>query len=243
MPNGGLLSISAEQMATKKSHEIIQNADNDLGEQCICIYIKDDGVGMSKEVLDRAIEPFYTTSKTSGTGLGMSMVYGFIKQSSGELVIHSKPEKGTTIYLQFPLYKNLSLEKSKPEKVIELPHAEATILIVDDQPTVRQFAARCLERPGINILQAQDAEEARKLLNLHKDIDLLFTDVLMPGDMNGHELADWANKKYPRLKILVTTAMENRPNSNQPARNHDFQLLAKPYNKNELTKFISKSLE
>ena len=243
MPNGGLLSINAEKMATKRSQEIIRNADNNLGKQCICIHIKDDGVGMSKDVLDRAIEPFYTTSKTSGTGLGMSMVYGFIKQSSGELVIHSKPEKGTTIYLQFPLYKNLSLEKPKPEKVIEPLHTKATILIVEDQSIVRQFAARCLDQPGINILQAQDAEEARKLLSLHKDIDLLFTDVLMPGDMNGHELAGWANKKYPNLKILITTAMENRPSSDQPARNHDFQLLAKPYNKNELTESISRSLE
>jgi signal transduction histidine kinase/DNA-binding response OmpR family regulator len=243
MPNGGLLSISAVQMTTKRSQEIIRNADNDLGEQCICIYIKDDGIGMSKEVLDRIIEPFFTTSKTSGTGLGMSMVYGFIKQSSGELVIHSKPAKGTTIYLQFPLYKNLSLEKQKPEKVIELPQTEATILIVEDQSSVRQFAVRCLKKSGINILQAQDAEEARELLNLHKNIDLLFTDVLMPGDMNGHELAGWANNKYPDLKILITTAMENRPSSNQPARNHEFQLLAKPYNKNELTKSISQSLE
>ena len=243
MPNGGLLSISAEQMTTKRSQEIIRNADNDLGEQCICIYIKDDGVGMSKEVLDRIIEPFFTTSKTSGTGLGMSMVYGFIKQSSGELVIHSKPAKGTTIYLQFPLYKNLSLEKQKPERVIELPQTEATILIVEDQSSVRQFAVRCLKKPGINILQAQDAEEARELLNLHKNIDLLFTDVLMPGDMNGHELAGWANNKYPDMKILITTAMENRPSGNQPARNHEFQLLTKPYNKNELTKSISLSLE
>ncbi|VAW52134.1 Sensory box histidine kinase/response regulator [hydrothermal vent metagenome] len=243
MPNGGTLSVCAEQMATQRTQEIIRNADNNLGEQCICIYIKDDGVGMSKEILDRVIEPFYTTSKTSGTGLGMSMVYGFIKQSSGELVIHSKPAKGTTIYLQFPLYENLIIEKSPPEKIIELLETEATILIVEDQPAVRQFAARCLKKPGINILQAQDAIEARELLSNHDDIDLLFTDVLMPGDMNGHELAGWANKKYPNLKILLTTAMENRPSSEQPERNHDFQMLAKPYNKNELTESISRSLE
>ncbi|HHJ35771.1 MAG TPA: response regulator, partial [Gammaproteobacteria bacterium] len=111
MPDGGHLSISAEKIPTQRSQEIIRNADNDLGDQCICVHIKDDGTGMSKDVLDRAIEPFYTTSKTSGTGLGMSMVYGFIKQSSGELVIHSKPDRGTTIYLQFPYYENLSTER------------------------------------------------------------------------------------------------------------------------------------
>jgi len=243
MPNGGNLSVCAEQMTTQRTQEIIRNEDNDLGEQCICIYVKDDGVGMRKKVLDRVIEPFYTTSKTSGTGLGMSMVYGFIKQSGGELVIHSKPAKGTTIYLQFPLYENLKIEEPIAEKVFKLVETEATILIVEDQAAVRQFAARCLTQPGINILQAQDAIEARELLSKHENIDLLFTDVLMPGDMNGHELAGWANKNYPNLKILLTTAMENRPSSEQPKRNHDFQMLAKPYNKNELTESISRSLE
>ena len=243
MPEGGQLSINAEIMATQRSQEIIRNADHDLGNECICLYVKDEGIGMSEDVLNHAIEPFYTTSKTTGTGLGLSMVYGFIKQSGGELVIHSKPSKGTTIYLQFPIYENLSTEQIKADVVNSLPDIKATILIVEDQPNVRQFAIRCLNKPGINILQAQDAAEARGLLETNEDIDLLFTDVLMPGDMNGHELAGWANKKYPKLKILITTAMENKPSSKQPVRNHNFPLLPKPYNKFELTKSISQSLE
>ena len=242
MPEGGQLSINAEIMATQRSQEIIRNADNDLSDECICLYVKDDGIGMNEHILSHAIEPFYTTSKTIGTGLGLSMVYGFIKQSGGELVIHSKPLKGTTIYLQFPIYENLSTEQIKTETVNSLPDIKATILIVEDQPYVRQFAVRCLNKPGISILQAQDAAEARGLLETNKDIDLLFTDVLMPGDMNGHELAGWANKKYPELKILLTTAMENTPGSKQPVRNHNFQLLPKPYNKFELTESINQSL-
>ena len=243
MPEGGKLSINAAIMTTRRSHEIIRNADHDLGNECICLYVKDEGIGMSEDVLNHAIEPFYTTSKTTGTGLGLSMVYGFIKQSGGELVIHSKPSKGTTIYLQFPIYENLSTEQIKTDAVNTLPDINATILIVEDQPNVRQFAIRCLNRPGINILQAQDADEARDLLETNEDIDLLFTDVLMPGDMNGHELAGWAIKKYPKLKILITTAMENKPSSEQPVRNHNFPLLPKPYNKFELTRSISQSLE
>ncbi len=243
MTNGGNLVINAEVMATKRSNEIIRNADNVLGSQCICIYIKDDGVGMNSSVLEHAIEPFYTTSKTSGTGLGLSMVYGFIKQSGGELLIHSKENKGTTIYLQFPVYEDLVVEEEAEAKATALPDMEATILIVEDQPTVRQFAVRCLDIPGIKVLQAEDAANARKLLNSNKNIDLLFTDVLMPGDMNGHELAGWASEKYPELKILLTTAMENKPSSKQPVRNHSFQMLAKPYNKFELTESISKSLK
>jgi len=243
MPDGGKLALHAEKMATKRSQEIIRNADNDLGDQCICIYIKDDGIGMSKDVLDRAIEPFYTTAKNTGTGLGLSMVYGFIKQSGGELVIHSKPKKGTTIYMQFPIHEGIAIVQDSIDTTVSLPDTEATILIVEDQSAVRQFAVRCLNKPGFNILQASDAAEARELLNTNKEIDLLFTDVLMPGDMNGHELAGWANKKYPELKILLTTAMENLPGSKQPVRNHSFELLPKPYNKYELTESISRSLE
>ena len=243
MPAGGNLVINAELMATKRSQEIIRNADNDLGDECICIYIKDDGVGMSNEVLEHAIEPFYTTSKTSGTGLGLSMVYGFIKQSAGELLIHSKPDKGTTIYMQFPLHEGLDSTQKKPDKSYALPTSRTTILIVEDQLNVRQFAVRCLNTPEITILQADNAAEARELLDDHSDIDLLFTDILMPGDMNGHELADWANSRYPDLKILLTTAMENKPSAKQPVRNHSFHMLPKPYNKFELTESICKSLK
>ncbi len=242
MPEGGQLHINAEIMTTQRSHEIIRNADNHLGKKCICIKIKDEGLGMSKEVLNRAIEPFYTTSKTTGTGLGLSMVYGFIKQSGGELIIHSKISRGTTIYLQFPIVKNLPVQKPKTEDIHTLPDIKATILIVEDQPNVRQFAVRCLNKPGITILQAKDAAEAKQLLKTNKGIDLLFTDVLMPGDTNGHGLATWANARYPALKILLTTAMENKPGSNQSGRTHNFELLPKPYNKFELTKRVWQAL-
>ncbi len=254
MPEGGQLSINAQIMATQRSHEIIRNADNNLGEKCLCITIKDEGAGMSEEVLNRAIEPFYTTSKTTGTGLGLSMVYGFIKQSGGELIIHSKPLQGTTIYLQFPIaenyiknrvenrVENMLTQQTKSDSIYTLPEIKATILIVEDQANVRQFAIRCLNQSGINILQAQDAAGAKLLLETNKDIDLLFTDILMPGDMDGYELAIWASKKHPELKILLTTAMENKLGSKQSGRNHNFELLPKPYNKFELTERIAQAL-
>lgn len=243
MIDGGTLEIKAHIMPTKRSQEIISNADNDLGEECICIYIVDNGTGMSNKVLKHAIEPFFTTSKTSGTGLGLSMVYGFIKQSSGELIILSKPGVGTTIYMQFPIYEGLAEAQKRPREIHKLPTTKTTILIVEDQESVRQFAARCLDTTYITILQAYNANEAKNILNINNNIDLLFTDVLMPGDMNGHELASWANNKFPKLKILLTTAMENNPGSEQPFRNHNFPMLPKPYNKIELTECICKSLK
>ena len=241
MPDGGEIQLNAEIMKTERSQEIIRNADNDLSDECVCISLTDNGVGMNKEVLERAIEPFYTTRINQGTGLGLSMVYGFIKQSGGELVIHSQPDRGTTIYMQFPKYDAKTTEPSKTESINFLPDIQATILIVEDRHTVRKFAVRCLNKPGINLFEAKDASTARELLKSNS-IDVLFTDILMPGDMNGDELADWANKNYPDLKILLTTAMEKEPNRKQTIINHSYPLLPKPYSKKELTESLYKLL-
>lgn len=237
MPNGGEISINAEVRKTAQSRELIRNEEHDLGNECICIYIKDNGSGMSEDVLKRAIEPFYTTQTNQGTGLGLSMVYGFIKQSKGELIIHSLPGRGTTIYLQFPIYHDEETSTIKKVTTNTLHLAQATILIVEDRPTVRQFAVRCLNYPGINILEADDASSAKKILKTN-EVDLLFTDILMPGELDGYELSSWASQEYPNLKILLTTAMENK-NNKTIVRSRDFQLLPKPYSKSELTRRIS----
>ena len=242
MPDGGSLVIDADIMSTEKTHGIIRYTNNDFGDECTCIYITDSGTGMSKDVLAHAIEPFYTTCVNQGTGLGLSMVYSFIKQSGGELLIRSQPEQGTTVYMQFPICEDKVIESQKTATVSSLSDTQATILVVEDRYTVRQFAARCLNKPGIKILQAMDAAEARELLKSN-NIDLLFTDILMPGDMNGFELADWASKEYPDLKILLTTAMENEPYKKYPRSNYNFKLLPKPYSKSELTEIVTELLK
>ena len=169
------------------------------------------------------------------------MVYGFIKQSGGELIIHSKPESGTTIYLQFPIRKSVAVEKIKVEERNSLNDIDATILVVEDRDAVRQFAIRCLSPSKIKILQADNAATARKILTSHS-VDILFTDIVMPGDMNGHELADWAKKKHSQLKILLTTAIEKDIDINDEntlEKNQPYPLLVKPYNKNDLINNIS----
>lgn len=233
--------INAKVMATERSQEIIRNADNELGDECVSVFIKDNGAGMRNEVLERAIEPFYTTRVNQGTGLGLSTVYGFIKQSGGELIIHSKLGKGTTIHMQFPKNDGIAAVHNNAEFVNHLPDIQATILIVEDRPSVSQFAARCLKNTGIKLLQASDASSARQILK-DNNVDLLFTDILMPGDMNGHELADWAHQRFPALKILLTTAMEKATGNKQSVRNESYQLLPKPYSKAELLKHVSRSL-
>ncbi|VAW53059.1 hypothetical protein MNBD_GAMMA06-1929 [hydrothermal vent metagenome] len=240
MPDGGKVTINAEIRKTELSQEIIHNQDHELGNKCICIYIKDDGIGMSNDILKHAIEPFYTAQINQGNGLGLSMVYGFVKQSRGELIIRSQPEKGTTVYMQLPIYYGSAIEQSKKETVNSLHNVHATILIVEDREPVRKFAARCLKDSNINILEAKNSVTAQKLLNSNK-VDLLFTDIFMPGEMDGHELANWTHQQFPEIKILLTTAMENE-NIKEPAKKHNFQLLQKPYSKDELTEIISRFL-
>lgn len=118
------------------------------------------------------------------------------------------------------------------------PMSDATILVVEDRPEVRQFAVRCLDKLQINVLQAEDAASAQTLLEKHNDIDLLFTDILMPGEMNGRDLASWASDRYPQLKILLTSAVEKETKKQRATCKPAFELLPKPYSKKDLIESI-----
>ena len=163
------------------------------------IAITDTGSGMTREVLDRAFEPFFTTKPTgAGTGLGLSMVYGFVKQSGGHIKISSEPGKGTSIKLYFPrLADNAGLAEWQPIGIQE-PQAEDTgdlgdtILLVEDDEEVNRFAAEVLRDEGYNVIATHDARSALRLLDANPGIKLLFTDVILPGGMNGRQLSDEA---------------------------------------------------
>ena len=235
MPIGGKLKIHAE-VKQDVDEQITQNSDNDISNHCVKISITDNGTGMTSDVLQHAIEPFFTTKQNSGTGLGLSMIYGFLKQSRGELIIESHPDNGTCLTMLFPIYGGKKSTKTEEMSQISLTLNAVTILVVDDRPDVRQFAIRCLNNPQFNILEAKDAASARKLLENSDKIDLLFTDILMPGDMNGRELAAWAIRNNPQLKILLTTASEKA--AQQQSDEQNFPWLQKPYSKQALIKKI-----
>jgi CheY-like chemotaxis protein len=241
MPDGGKISINAEVYNAPHKQDIL-NADSNISDQLVCISIKDTGIGMTDEVRIHAIEPFFTTRK-EGTGLGLSMVYGFMRQSRGELIIESTPGEGTCLMMQFPAHggKRIHREETSKQKII--PTAGATILIVEDRPEVRQFAVRCLDKLTFNILEAEDAASAIYQIENNNDIDILFTDILMPGDMNGRDLAHWAATNYPNLKVLLTTAAEKEAQQFQPDNDLDFQLIPKPYSKHDLLERINGILQ
>ena len=242
MPDGGKITINSE--LTQAPHENSSpNADKNSTGQLVCISIKDTGIGMTDEVRQHATEPFFTTSNNEGTGLGLSMVYGFMRQSGGELIIDSTPGEGTCLKMLFPVYGGKRAHQKTTSKQMVMPAGDATILIVEDRPDVRQFAVRCLDKLKLDILEAEDAASAIDQLNSNNEIDILFTDILMPGDMNGRDLANWATNKYPQLKVLLTTAAEKEAQQLQPTNDLSFQLLPKPYTKHELLERISNILQ
>ncbi len=241
MPDGGEISINAGVYRVP-GEQGSQQTDTDITDQLVCISIRDTGIGMTDEVRKHAIEPFFTTRK-EGTGLGLSMVYGFMRQSRGELIIDSTPGEGTCLKMQFPVYGGKRVHQAETAKQKIMPAGGATILVVEDRPEVRQFAVRCLDKSRFDILEAEDAASAINQLEINNDIDILFTDILMPGDMNGRDLAHWAATNYPQLKVLLTTAAEKEAQQPQPDNDLSFQLLPKPYSKHDLLERINDILQ
>jgi CheY-like chemotaxis protein len=229
MPNGGCLSI-----ATSNGWVDGRNAsgrDIQPGPYVV-ISITDTGTGMTPEVLARAFDPFFTTKPTGhGTGLGLSMVYGFAKQSDGQLRLDSEVGRGTTVRLYLPRYHGEAEPAEAPAKQALPLQAKAgeTVLIVDDEPTVRMLVTEVLGDLGYAAIEAADAASGLTVLQSDVRIDLLITDVGLPGGMNGRQMADAGREKRPKLKVLfITGYAENAVlnNANLPPGMH---VLTKPF--------------
>ncbi len=233
MPDGGNIIISTLQEMVNKTE-----GDGDLGSgDFIVLTVTDDGVGMDDETRRRAIEPFFTTKTVeTGTGLGLTMVSDFVQQCGGILHIDSGPDKGTCIKLSFPSVA--TTEDFEIEVVDEdLPTGEEIILVVEDNKRVRQFACRTLNRLGYETLYAEDAAAAMDILQQNQQIDLLFADIVMPGETNGRELAHIAMNTWPDMKVLLTTGME--PESDREIESaQKIPLLPKPYSSAQLAQRI-----
>jgi CheY-like chemotaxis protein len=206
------------------------------------ISVNDNGIGMNDEVRQHLLEPFYT-SKASGTGLGLSMVYDFIKEFDGGLRVDSEPGKGTTISLFLPV-QEMEIESPKTEDwgSEALPTGNETILLVEDREKLRRFASRILNKLGYHVLEAEDAARALECLEANEGIDLLFSDIIMPGEMNGRQLARQAIIKWPSLSVLLSTGMEPAEEHNNDS-SVEFAMLAKPYTTIQLAKSVRNILD
>ena len=246
MPKGGTITI-----ATSKAHLNGDAASKELPSgDYVVVSVTDDGEGMTPAVVARAVEPFFTTKSLSkGTGLGLAMVYGFVEQSRGRLEIDSEPQRGTTIRLYFPAYKAEAAQGAPAgEGAAAVPAQETagepatsgggrTVLLVEDAEHVRALAREHLTELGYRVLSASDADEALEVLDRHGDrIDLLFTDIMMPGSMNGIGLAEALRARAPHVPVLFTTGYNEDLSSS--AGVSDLDVLSKPYRRSELAERV-----
>jgi len=239
MSEGGELIITTD-IVNIKDQKLKETKDLHPGNY-VKISITDTGVGMNEDTRRHVLEPFYST-KTSGTGLGLSMVNDFINASGGTIGIESSPGSGTTFTLRLPAVKATGKDKNKTEIIDSFPTGTETILLVEDSDKVRIFANRILTHLGYNIVEAADAKQALEHLRQHKDFDLLFTDIAMPGDMDGVGLAKQACIHLPSLRILLTTGIDLHADDHRnPAM--DYTLLTKPYTAQQLSHSIRNMLD
>lgn len=239
MPTGGTIEIAAHNHVV--ADEMV-GATYDLPPgQYVCISVSDSGEGMSEEVISKACEPFFTTKDVGkGTGLGLSSAYGFVRQSGGALQIYSEIGQGTTIKLYLPVSKGRRAVNELPEvPATEMTCSGQRILVVEDQPDVRSHVEKLLRRAGFEVTSAENASQALGLLNAGQDFDVLFTDVIMPGGMNGVQLADAAMQIAPTMKVLFTSGFPASAFEEIGVRSWDsFELLQKPFRAADLLKAV-----
>jgi PAS domain S-box-containing protein len=229
MPDGGKLTIETANAHLDNAY-VAAERDVTPG-QYVAICITDTGTGMPPDVIARAFEPFFTTKPLGqGTGLGLSMVYGFTKQSEGHLKIYSEVGQGTTIKLYLPRHRGAAEDELPSEPVTEAPRAEAgeTVLVVEDEPVIRNLIVEVLQGLGYQALEAADGPSGLKILQSPKSIDLLVTDVGLPG-INGRQLADQARVTRPDLKVLFITGYAENATLANGFLEPGMEMITKPF--------------
>jgi CheY-like chemotaxis protein len=243
MPEGGKVTVATSTMDDPEKLERLHLGPG----RYVVICVIDHGEGMSPEVAARATEPFFTT-KGPGTGLGLAMVHGFVQQSHGRLEIESAPQRRTTIRMVFPQAAKSPMEimaerqpggaKWTPEAIL----GKRTVLVVDDSEEVRELAETHLRANGYRVLSAPSGEAALEMITRYGDVDLLFTDIIMPGGMNGLRLAELVRERQPDVPVLLATGyIDALPAAKGEAA--AFPILTKPYRLNELAERIRQGLK
>jgi signal transduction histidine kinase/CheY-like chemotaxis protein len=243
MQKGGKLTLETANMSLDDAYAR-QHADVTAG-QYVMIAVSDSGEGMAPDVVERAFDPFFTTKPVGvGTGLGLSQVFGFVKQSGGHVKIYSEVGSGTTVKVYLPRYFG---DKPEAMRVSALPDdlrnetASGVILVVEDEPRLREVGSTGLRDLGYTILEAPNGTEALKVLDANPAIQLLFTDIVMP-DMTGRVLADEARRRRPDLKVLYTTGYTRNAVVHNGVLDHGVNFLPKPFTLEELARKVREVL-
>ena len=235
MPHGGKLLLETRNVVLDEAYA---QANPDVAPgPYLMLAVSDTGVGMSATLRDRAFEPFFTTKDGGkGSGLGLSMVYGFVKQSGGHLKIYSEEGHGTTIRLYLPPARVVENVPAPP--VAPILSGNETILVVEDDALVRDFVTAQLHSLGYKTIAAADGREALAHVQSGAAFDLLFTDVIMPGGINGRELADEVAKHRPGTRVLYTSGYTDNAIEHHGRLDEGVLLLSKPYRKSQLAKMV-----
>ncbi|MEQ9172271.1 MAG: response regulator [Rhodospirillales bacterium] len=242
MPSGGRLGIMTENQTVlhrSGSGEWLPPGDY------VVVTVSDVGTGMPPAVRDRAIEPFFIAwPDGGGNGLGLSMVYGFVKRSRGHLRIQSKPGQGTTVRLYLPRSATVAAKPASRNVAADTLRGAGVVLVVDDEPDLRDIAETMLNDLGYTTISARDGREAQTILEKGQgaEIDLVLSDVIMPGGIDGFELAEWIRESRPGVKVLLTSGFTGK----LAGRNADPALIRsivkKPYSKKSLARAIKAAL-
>jgi CheY-like chemotaxis protein len=245
MPTGGKLTIETANTHLDRGY-VAQNPELTTG-QYVAISVSDTGHGMTPEVVERVFEPFFTTKEVGkGTGLGLSMVYGFVKQSGGHVKLYSEPGQGTTVRLYLPRLMGQAVEEEREPPPRPEPERarEETILVCEDDPEVRAFSADVLRELGYTVREAVDGPSALRLLERDDTpVDLLFTDVVLPGGMTGSVLADHARRVRPGIKVLFTTGYARNAIVHHGRLDPGVELITKPFSYADLAGRIREMLD
>jgi PAS domain S-box-containing protein len=242
MPEGGRLSIETANCYLDAGY-CAREGDVMPGEYA-GVFVSDSGVGMSEDVIAKAFEPFFTTKDVQGTGLGLSQVYGFVRQSGGHVKIYSKLGEGTSIRLYFPRDEASESPEAPAERAIPSPRAHdgETVLIVEDDPAVREYTVDVTRELGYGVVSAPDGPAALRLLDEHPGLRLLFTDVGLPG-MNGRQLADEARRRRPDMKVLFTTGYARDAIVHDGRLEPGLEVVLKPFSYSDLAVKIRRAFD
>jgi signal transduction histidine kinase/CheY-like chemotaxis protein len=241
MPNGGTLTIETANVVLD-AHDASIHSEVAQGDYVV-VAVRDSGAGIPTELVEKVFEPFFTTKEIGkGSGLGLSMVYGFVKQSNGHVQIDSEENNGTTVRLYLPRATGAA-ETPFAIAVAEagiaaVDRGDNAILIVEDDPLVREYVVTQIKSLGYTTLAASNAAEALAIIDGPERVDLLFTDVIIPGGLNGHQLAIEALRRRPGLKILYTSGYSETAILHDGRLDEGILLLPKPYLSSDLARMI-----
>jgi CheY-like chemotaxis protein len=240
MSKGGRLTVATanRQLDEDYASQHVELAPGDYA----MIEVSDTGIGMSPAVMARIFDPFFSTKpRGEGTGLGLSMVFGFMKQSGGHINVYSEQGVGTTFRIYLPRDRRKFDGETRSPKAADVPRSDGeTVLVVEDNEMITRLVATQLRSLGYQVRQAPNASAALDILKAGEPIDLVFADVVMPGQLDGFDLAEEIQAAWPSIKVVLTSGF---PGSSHARSNTNIPLLTKPYHRDELARVLREALD